>query len=124
MEIIKQNIKKTRPSIKENSIEVYLRNIIKFMKIANKNAHNIYDYLIKSADEVIKAVKDEQLSLSMKKNLFSAKKYPKNIPKIEAIINATKLTYKERSIMSHKFLSNDIIKNKEFRKISSIFILK
>tara|TARA_B100001971_G_C17854893_1_gene365309 strand:+ start:328 stop:543 length:216 start_codon:yes stop_codon:yes gene_type:complete len=59
-----------------------------------------------------------------KKNLFSAKKYPKNIPIIEAIINATKLTYKERSIMSHKFLSNDIIKNKEFRKISSIFILK
>ena len=59
-----------------------------------------------------------------KKKLFSAKKYPKKIPKIEAIINAKKLTYKERSIMSHKFLSNDIIKNKEFRKISSIFILK
>ena len=59
-----------------------------------------------------------------KKNLFSAKKYPKKIPKIEAIINAKKLTYKERSIMSHKFLSNDIIKNKEFIKISSIFILK
>ena len=84
MEIIKQNIKKTRPSIKENSIEVYFRNIIKFMKIANKNADNIYDYLIKSADEVIKAVKDEQLSLSMKKNLFSAilvlytSKYDKN----------------------------------------------
>ena len=55
-----------------------------------------------------------------KKNLFSAKKYPKKSPKIEAIINAKKLTYKERSIMSHKFLSNDIIKNKEFIKILSI----
>ena len=72
MELIKENIQKARPSIKANSLKVYLRNITKLLKIVNKNEENIYDYLTKSAEEVIQSVKNEEVSLSMKKNLFSA----------------------------------------------------
>ena len=45
-----------------------------------------------------------------------------NTPKREAKINATRLTYKDKSIISHKSLSKEKIKDKDSVKISIMFI--
>jgi len=72
LDFIKEKIQNSRPNIKQNSLKVYLRNITKLLKITKQHEDNICECLVKEPEKVLKCIKDEELTKSMRKNIHSA----------------------------------------------------